>query len=491
MLPTSPGLPKGPRSIPIAFLSAAFLAVHAQAQVPTGTAVVGTSVNPGSAGTSGLYLVPLTGTAAVPIPVTGLPPALQVASGLGNFGVGTLDLRRADGAIVVGTVTQGTPAVPLPLEIYVLHLNGAAVAPGTVQFTLGMVHDVSGTFVAAMPDGRVLVAASDGNGFLANGPMAGHMFGILDLAGPTLTPLPNPAIVPTPGSIAGGLAVDPTGRYAYFTLTINAPSPARQLTLNRIDLTSGSYCVIASWSGQFAGGMSVDDDGTVYLSASDGNSIANFVHTVRPNGCSPAAVTTVQTSMPLGAIGASGMALDRADHRFLLPSGWAPGFAGPQLNTVSSVDPTTGVATVIASPPPGGWGVLTRQGIAVFDAIDSYGPCTDGQGHYWFDNFPNPGGQPVPGNLGFSLTLQSTAPLPVLSFLSLSFGRGALAVAGVQVLVDVGAASTTFLVPAAPLTFPMPIPAGLSLSGLLVTAQSFHLESSSAIAASAGLALRF
>jgi hypothetical protein len=57
--------------------------------------------------------------------------------------------------------------------------------------------------------------------------MAVHILAIVDVSGPspTITPIPNPAaLVPVPGSLAGGIAADPTGRYAYFLVTFNVAS---------------------------------------------------------------------------------------------------------------------------------------------------------------------------------------------------------------------------------------------------------------------------
>lgn len=468
-----------------ALVLAALLTVPAVAQVPPGTAVVGTSVTTTSNGTSGLFLVPLTGGPVAPVPVTGLPAALTRPSGLGNGGVATMDLRRADGSIVVGMLTDGTPANPVPLDVYVLHLNGTAVV-ATQTIALGNATATgAAAWVAAMPDGRVLVGAANGPGPMTNGPLAGSMLAIVDPTGPTFTLIPNPTLAP---AILGGLAVDPTGSCAYLPLTVTSPLAA---TLYRLDLATGATCAIANFPSQYTGGLSVDDDGTIFLSATDPYTATNCVHRVRPNGCGPATVTTVQTTMPPGggAIIASGSALDRANQRFLLASGFAP-VSTPPPGELYSVD-QTGIATVIANTPPGGWGRISRQGIVAFNAIDSYGVRTDGLSQYWFDAFPNPGGQPVPGNLGFSLTVQSTPPLPVLSAVVLSFGRGSLAMAGVQVLVEVTTATSILLVPAAPLTCPMPIPANPSLSGLVIYAQSFHLETNSGLATSAGLAIRF
>lgn len=487
----SPAPLRTPRSLfrtPAALLCAGLLTVSAAAQVPAGTVAIGTSVSGATVGTSGIFLIPPTGGPAVP--VTGLPPALTRPSGSGFGGVATMDLMRTDGSIVAGMVTTGSVGAPVMLDVYLLHLSGSAVV-ATQTIPVGPAIGPGGAiWVAAMPNGRVLIGAFNGVGSIPTPPMSGHMLAIVDPSGPTptFTLIPNPVL---PQANLGGLAVDPTGQYAYLPMTATTTLAT---TLYRLDLATGATCPLANWPNEYAGGISVDDDGTLYVSATNPYLNTNYVHTVQPNAC-VATVTTVATTMPPGGgtIKASGSALDRANHRFLLPSGYAP-VGTPPPGAVYSVDPTgVATATVIATAPPAGWGQISRQGIVVFNAIDSYGPCTDGLSHYWFDNFSNPGGQPnvaTGGNPNFSLTLRSTAPLPLVSALALSLGKGSVSMGGVQVLVDLPTTVSTFLVPASSQSHALPMPSNPALTGMLITAQSLHLESTLAVASSAGLAIR-
>ncbi len=188
-------------------------------------------------------------------------------------------------------------------------------------------------------------------------------------------------------------------------------------------------------------------------------------------------------------IAAGGLAIDRASDRFVVSTpGWAPGFLATYFNSLSLVDPATGVATMIASPPPGGWGVMA--GVAVNNAIESYGAPSDGQNHHWFENFPNPGGLPTVGNQAFSLTWRSAPGAPTLSTFVLSTGRGSTQLFGAEILVDLNNSFLVTLPGATSTTIPLPIPNDPSLIGSVFTAQTVHFEGGPfALKASRGLTL--
>ena len=466
----------------VAFCALApIFAASATAQVPEGTAVVGTFSGPISSGTSGLFLVPLAGGAMTP--VSGLPAQLQQTGG-GSFqqGVSSVGLRSSDGAIVVGTVGAASGPWQGAIELFLVYLNGSTVDPArTQQILLGNTSGVSGALVLPLPDDRILVTASDGAGAFTAGPMANHLFAIVDLSGPT----PGFTLLPTPAGsgVGGGFTVDPTGQFLYYLLTTNIGSASRVAHLHRWDMVANVACEIASWPGQLAKGLCCDDDGTVYISADDLTAVAHYVHTVHPDGCNPAASTSQQSSLPLAV---SGLAQDRASGRFVMATGgYAPGFPTTNFNSLALIDPTSGAATVIASPPAGGWGLMS--GVAVNNTIESYGAPSDGQNHSWFENFPNPGGQPNLGNGGFSLTLRTTPTLPLMSALVVAFGRGSNTVLGVEILVDLGTAIVITVPTGLSVPYAMPVPNSPALQGGVVTAQSVHLETGGSLSASAGL----
>ncbi len=459
--------------LPLAFAGAATVACAAvaTAQVPQNTAVFGTYSGPISTGTSGLFLLPMNGGAATT--VGNLPIELQQATGPYQRGVGGVDLRSEDGGIVCGTIAAGNGPGMGGIHLFVLYLNGTTIDTAqTRKIYLGSTNTVGGSLVRVLPDGRILVLASDGGGALTTGPMANHLAAIVDISQPvaTLTMLPNPA-----GSgVGGGFAVDPAGQFAYYLLSANPGSPTGLASLYRWELSTGSACTIASWIGHVAKGVSCGDDGTVYVATNNVVSITHEMHTVQPDGCASATVTSMPSSLPLPA---NSVHLDATGSFLIATAGWAPGFPNHR-NSVASVDPATGAVTMLASPSAPGWGLMSD--IAVRRPMVSYGPSSDGQNRYVFDSFPNPGGQPTIGNSSFSLTMRAAPNGALASVLGLSLGRGSLSALGCELLLDLNtivATVTVGVAGATTATYSMPIPNNPNLVGFEFTAQSLHLES--------------
>lgn len=454
------------------------------AQVPVGSAVVGTASGPNSTGTAGLFLVTLPG--GVVTPITGLPSYLtSTGPTTTEQGIATVDYRSSDGAIVVGTVAAAGGPASGKVELFLFYLNGSTVDPArTRQLILGTTTTTAGAWVTVMPDDRILVTA----GPIASGPMAASPCAIVEvdssMPAPILSPLPAPA-VPFNG-LGGGQAVDPTGQYIYLAATANPGQATMVASLYRVELATNQACTIASWPGELVQGLFCDDDGGVYVSSSSLAPAAHFVHRVMPDGCTSTSTTTADTV----SIAPSGVTLDRASGRFLVPSAaFAPGFPPANRNALWLVDPASGSANLVAGGP-GVWGSMGRS-LAVNNAIDSYGARSDGANHHWFANFPNPGGQPLVGSPGFTLTLASdpASPQPLLSVLGFSSGRGLVSTLGIEVLLELGGLSALTLASGPSVTFPLPIPNTPNLQGVALNAQSVHLESSGAFAASHGLAL--
>lgn len=423
-------------------------------------------------------------------PVTGLPPELSTNGSRSPEGGFAVSLRSCDRAVIVTTTAGQRAPSQGRIFLFVLFLQGAAVDPArTRRIELGAGTGAPVAWNAVLPDGRILVAAGDNSGFLESGPMANHGLAIIDDTSvpPEFTLLPNP---PLPGSaLFGGLAVDPSGDSVYYVFSNGAFTGPASARLYRYNLATGQSCPVYTWIGQFALGIRGDDDGTVYVSSTDPTAAAgvtHFMHAVHPDGCNSASVTTVRSSLPLQA---SGFDLARASAQFAATSATFLGISGPQDNALSLVDRTTGGTTIIAQAPAGGWGLIGAQAVAVNNAIDSYGPSSDGQNRYWFENFPNPGGPPSIGNGGFSLTVAATAtaPLPLLSILVLSSGRARTPFAGVEILVDL--ASIVLQTSTVGQSVPLPIPNAPTLRGRVLTAQSLHLETNNRFAASRGLTL--
>lgn len=458
------------------------LATPAPAQVPEGAAVVGT-YNDG-VGVPGVFLVTLP---AGPItPVTGLPPELQFTGGANQSGVWSLSHRATDGAVIVGT-TDFTGGNHSDVYLFVLHLTGAAVDPTrTQQILLGGGTGLKVAWHAALPDGKLLVVAANFQQPLATGPMAGHFLAIVDpspsLPSPTFALLPNPVVPP---GYLGGIALDPTGKFVYLTLSDRYHTVPANASLFRYEIANGNVCPIATWPGESAFGVAGDDDGTVYVSSSDAMTGAHRMHAVHPAGCGGATVTSTTSWQPFPSWG---VALDRATGLFVALSGSSgnPMFTGPQ-NSLSLIDPASGVLLSTIPPPAAGWGQLGQQAIVVNNAIESYGGATDGLNHYWFDNFPNPGGLPLVPASGFSLTMAADPAPALLSVLLLSLGYGHTPALGVDVLVDPGTVVPVSVPAGLSVPVPLPIPPNPALVGFVFTGQSLHLEANGAFAASRGL----
>lgn len=459
----------------------------ASAQVPDGTAVIGTSTQPGSsyvAGNPGLFLAPLGGGPLTT--VTGLPPELTT-DGFGGFGQGAycVSHRSSDGAIIVSMI-GGPLALPSAgaNNLWIFQINSSAAVIQTQQIYLGTANVVGRAWHCLLPDDRILVAAFDGAAPFNNGPMAGRVLGVVDTSGasPALTTLPDPVSTSTAGYV-GGMAIAPAGDAMYFASSITQYLSPSDAYVHRYDLTTGQTCLIATLYGESAFGIACDDDGTIHVSATNPTSGTHSIYSVVPDGCNPATVTAVQSSNLLLAWG---LDLDRASGRFAAGSNPAP-FPGPQFNALSLIDPVTGATTVIASAPAGGWGTLGTQGFAVNNAIESYGASSDGSNRHWFANFPNPGGQPTVGNLGFSLTLRSEPSAAALSLMALSFGRGSTPFSGIDILLDLNTIVAWSVPSAQTVTCPLAIPNMPALSGQFVTVQSLHLEPDSSLTASRGL----
>ncbi|MFT4514507.1 MAG: hypothetical protein ACI91B_003217 [Planctomycetota bacterium] len=477
------------RCLLLAALGAATLAFSgsAQAQVPKNHAVVGTFSGPNAVGCSGLFTVSLANGAVTAI--TGLPPALKQPGGINSpQGVSSVVIRPSDGALIVGSVATGNVATAAPVYIYVLHLNAAAVV-STQQIWIGSTVTSGDARVLMMPDERVLVSASNGTGVFTIGPMAGHRAAIWDLSvsPPTYSLLPN-----TGGNASGGgFAVDATGQFVYNLLTAGAGTPTPTASLYRWDMTNLA-CVVASWPGHFARGLVCDDDGAVYVTMNDAVSLQQSVATVYPNACNPVSSTSVMSVPPsplLPPVPAHGVALDRASGSFVVAAaGWYPGFPNTFFNTVSLVDPA-GATNVLTHGPIGGW--CTMGGLAVNNAMESYGAPTNGANSYWFDNFPNPTGQPVLGST-FSITMRSAPGTAIMSLLGLSLGTASIPILGINLLLD---PSTLLLMdlptpPTSPMSYSMLIPATPALIGFVFHAQSLHIEANLATAASRGLTVK-
>ena len=142
------------------------------AQIPADSAVIGSFAGPAAAGPSGLFLIDL--ASGQRTPVGNRPAALAQPGGAGfQQGVGSLAVDPARGTILVGTVSSATSPMQGRIELLELHLNGTSVDPSrTRRIHLGATTNTGGALIAALPDQRVIVIATDAQGALRSGKRA-------------------------------------------------------------------------------------------------------------------------------------------------------------------------------------------------------------------------------------------------------------------------------------------------------------------------------
>ncbi|MGK0434615.1 MAG: hypothetical protein ACJA0V_003772, partial [Planctomycetota bacterium] len=442
------------------------------AQVPTGHAVVGTRAGSGTPTAVGLFFVDL-GTGGV-TSVTGLPAALT--STVQSHGVYSVALRCSDDAVIAANSGAGA------INVYVMHLNGSAVVSTDTIYVGTPVSGSGGARVVVMPNDNIYVRGLSQFGL--SGPMASSGHGIIDVSTSpaTLVALPSITGYPTASGLLGGMALDATGSRIYQLWSTPPNAVVRYVDLASFDLQTLTWCTVASWPNQSAVGLAVDDDGTVHVSASQYGTQNHFVHSLHVNGCTNTnGITTVQSSIPRNTWAFD---MDRSRGDFVLGTTNGGIVAG---NTVSRVDQFTGQVTILTGGP--GWGRIGPGGVAVNNAMKSYGTASDGLNRYSFDNFPNPDGQPVIGNSNFKFTMSSQPGTAQASLLGLSLGRGCTQIFGIKFLLA-PASTLLFSVPSAVgSTYSLQIPPIPALIGFKFTAQSLHIESTGLFAASRGLSI--
>lgn len=125
-----------------------------------------------------------------------------------------------------------------------------------------------------------------------------------------------------------------------------------------------------------------------------------------------------------------------------------------------------------------GWGVLA--GLEMIPAVESFGTQHGGAAPYEWQTSPNPGGLPLIGNAGFSVTLTTTTA-PACSWVFFATRRlpAAQAWPPLVVLIDPLTVIYGAMRPGArSMTVAAPIPNDPTLVGLPVFAQSFHTDAS-------------
>jgi hypothetical protein len=364
--------------------------------------------------------------------------------------------RGSDGALIVGEhAPSGT------LDIHLIKLNGTSVASDTT-FGLGSVvgfGSVDQMFL--LSNTTVLFTIRGVTGSFANG-----VLWTLDLTTGATTSIPVTGAVGT----INALAFDPVNSYAYLGYFASGTSYVYRVSVP----AGGAAQLVATVPGDIVQ-LAMDASGSLYSGSGDPTPNPPDVHRID---------VTTGTLTPLypNAWGGSALAIEEVTGNlvvgtFDLGSNQGAVIVGPPAG------PGLIVATAAASPLPNS----LPSGIAVNSNMDVYGPATPGANQYWFSTAPNPGGLPIIGNAGFSVTVNaSSGSAPgVLGIATLPANS---AFAGLTILIDPG----TLIVPLIPLSasssvsVPLAIPNDPFLSGFAAYLQTAHTEAAG-LASSAGL----
>jgi hypothetical protein len=419
----------------------------------------------GAAGTNGIFFAHPRDPMRAIVDVTNLPPALAHDTS-GRRGVACLVYRRSDGAIIAGERSPPGTSV----DLHVLRLQGNAVVSAQL-FSVGT--SVGAGEIpqcALLPDGRIVLAATD---LAAGGPLAQFQtqqynwegIGILDTKSGGVTPIAIPNLSQFPGVI-NGLAVSQDGTQIYIGNYISASSG----DMWRVPVAGGIATQVATFPCG-PSNVAIDNDGTVLVVTLNGPPNL-FRHDPAANTTRP--ITTV--TGPMNCI-----AVERVSGNYAV----ATANAGLPPRSLFWLTPP-GQETMLSSPNR-----ATLAAIDVNPNPEAFGVASDGQAAYSWELAPNPGGLPLVGNTGFSVTVRASNSVQSTAVLVVGSGRLAsgLPVLGATIHVDPGNAFTIQLPFQYSQTMPLPLPNLNSLRGVRLYAQSVHYEGGSSLAASPGLEL--
>jgi hypothetical protein len=430
-------------------LVVAALTGTALAQVPDGYAVFGAF---GGGTGQGIYFCHPRDAAAPPVAVTNLPQNLSSA-GSGSRGVASLLRRPKDGALIVGERAPANASV----DVHVLHLSGSAVTFAQL-FSCG-------TSMAAgevpqmglLPDGRVVVGASDlqpGSqlAHFSNGSFNWQGLSILN----TTSGQWQTIAVTNWSSFAGvinGLAVSRDGATVYIGAWISSASGA----LWAVPVGGGAAAMVAAMPFG-ASNVTIDQDDTVLVTALNGPP-----NLFRYDPVSSSLTPVPSTSGPLNAI-----AIEPATGNYMICT------ANAGLPARSIVWRTPGGTENVLQVTPT---AATLSAVDVNPNPESYGEGTPAVAAYEWVTAPNPGGLPETGNDGFSLTVAASQAIIAQGFFA--FSNAAIepvSALGVNILIDPTSAILFDGMLFDTATFPIPIPAAPSLVGTALFGQSFWFE---------------
>ncbi len=403
------------------------------AQIPEGAVVVASTSS-----LSGLsVLAPRGGSPAVPL--QNVPAELVLTLGVSR-GANAVTIHP-DGRVLAGNlgINNGSP-----IAVHALTLSGLTISAdsrvqvGTSSGTNGAV-----TALAMLPDGRCLVTA---NGLLPGGAMS--RVAIVDVDSGAITPL---SITGMPATIHNAVAVDAAGTWAWIGTFASTTSGQ----VYRVPLPNGGPATLIA---SFAYGISGLDV------LPDGNLAVALLNT----GTSPSLGVLdpdTGTFLPIPGTSAnsSAVACERGSGDLMVLA---------ITNSTQEVRHVhNGVFTMLHD-----FGVGTVAGVDVQDSPRRYGQGTALANSYQWRLTPSDHGVPFLGNAAFALESTASPGAPLLTLALVGLARAAIPALGVQFLVDPSGLITLPVPAATSALVPIPIPADPTLAGVVLQAQTLHLE---------------
>jgi hypothetical protein len=418
-----------------------------------------------------------------PTPVTGLPADLTGVGPSLTMGAQSI-LWRNDGVLIVGEVAQGGQV----LEIHEITLGpfnplGTPMAADVRRCITTVPAGWTGSIdqMDFLPNGDVLFSVRTLPATTCSGTVNAFSTTVLGILSTANAVVPVP-VGPLPPGIVNALAFDAAtstlwvGMFVYlpatnlYTSTIYSipfPPPA-----------GTSLTPVATFPNQGALlNLAVDDTGRV---------LASFLGTTAISIINPATATVTQVPLLPAPTNINGIAVERVtgdvafvtDDPFNSRAVFRAPSNGGSWSAANMLTPT--LLPAIGNP----------SGIAIHPDPKTYGTATPGANTYAWALAPNPGGLPVIGNSGFSLTLVSTpAGAPGI------WGAGLAALVppstGIlpPIALNIDPANLVLWGPLAgqPVeTISLPIPQAPILSGQTFYFQSAHFDPAG-LAGSAGL----
>ena len=438
--------------------AAAFLALtmRAHSQVPDGWYVF-SSFSP-SSGKVGVF---------VSHPRrAGLPKLIKGLYGdLAGTGASCVLYRKSDGALLAG---ERAPT-GASLDLHVLHLRGLSVFIDK-SFSLGTAGSCCGEIpqMALLGDDRVVVAVTDVSaGLLKRIKTTSYGWqgvGIVNTRSGLITPITitNSAKIV---DVFNGLAVSPDGKSLYLGTYVSA----NRGDLWRVPIQGGAASLVASVPAGLSN-LCFDNKGQLWVTTLDADQ-----GLFRVDVNKPAVVKIPQTNGSLNAL-----AFEFAGGKFAALSARR----GKPARSVFWMD-ANGGHQLLSNP---GFAVLS--GVSINPNPEVVAEGTPGPSASYQFEMPNPGGLPLVGNSGFSLTLAAKGlARPGIALLAASRLAKPVDVLGARLVVD---PSTLFLAAAMPyhpsrMKLGLPIPNDASLAGVSFVVQTLHVESASRFSSSPAL----